>query len=55
MRKIAQAAERQQNKSQEKMEEKKTTELRKHRYQSLSTDAPISRRNAQKRKKQITS
>lgn len=52
---IAQAAERQQNKSQEKMEEKKTTELRKHRYQSLSTDAPISRRNAKKRKKQITS
>lgn len=52
---IAQAAERQQNKKQEKKEEKKNTELKRHRYQSLSTDAPISRRNAQKRKKQITS
>ncbi len=31
----------------------KNSRTKKHRYQSVSTDAPISRRAAQKRKKQI--
>ena len=36
-------------------EQKKLKKEQKHRYQALSTDAPISRRNEQKRKKQMAS
>lgn len=49
------AAARQQQTIEQKKENKKITEQKKHRYQSITTEAPISRRAAQKRKKQIAS
>ena len=52
---VAQATEKQQQKEQQNQEEKKEARQKKHRYQPLSTDAPISRRAAQKIKKQMAS
>jgi transposase len=49
------AADKQQQTIELQKENKKFTEQKKHRYQSISLEAPISRRAAQKRKKQITS
>ena len=51
----SQAAEKQEQKEQQLKETKKITEQKKYRYQPVSMDAPISRRAAQKRKKQIAS
>jgi transposase len=51
----SQAAEKQKQSEQEQKENKKIAEQKKYRYQSVSTEAPISRRAAQKRKKQIAS
>lgn len=49
------AADKQQQTIELQKENKKFTEQKKHRYQSISLEAPISRRTAQKRKKQIAS
>ena len=49
------AADKQQQTIELQKENKKSTEQKKHRYQSISLEAPISRRAAQKRKKQIAS
>lgn len=51
----SQASEKQKQTEQEQKENKKNSAQKKHRYQSVSTEAPISRRAAQKRKKQIAS
>lgn len=49
------AADKQQLTIEQQKENKKIAAQKKHRYQSISTEAPISRRAAQKRKKQIAS
>lgn len=49
------AAEKQKQIEQGQKENKKSAEQKKHRYQSVSIEAPISRRAAQKRRKQIAS
>lgn len=49
------AADKQLQTKERQKENKKITEQKKHRYQSISTEAPISRIAAQKRKKQIAS
>jgi transposase len=52
---IEQAKEKQQQRENQIKETEKIKEQKKHRYQSQTTDAPISRRAAQKRKKQAAS
>lgn len=49
------AREKQTEKDKEAKKEKKEKQQKKYRFQALSTDGPISRRNHQKRKKQIAS
>jgi transposase len=49
------AADKQKQTAELQKENKKIAEQKKHRYQSISIEAPISRRAAQKRKKQIAS
>lgn len=52
---IKRAAEKQTQKEQDIKKEKKQKAIKKNRFQSLTEEAPISRRQAQKRKKQIAS
>jgi len=49
------AADKQQEKEEKLKEENKTSKLKKHRFQTTTVEAPISRRAEQKLKKQIAS
>lgn len=51
----SEAADKQKQKNEQNTEAKKITKQKRHRYQSITNDAPISRRAAQKRKEQIAS